>query len=104
MQKVRIVFCDKRSWRCLGDMVQELAHHEILLTAHRPHLSEIFEVLNRLLFDRLKSEKKYLRREGEPDSLVDQKIRDFRVDEIAATTSTTRRRCNLWPAAGSPTV
>jgi hypothetical protein len=88
-KKIRIVFRDQvpdiASRTCFSNRPKWDPPDSLSL-----HISNIFSGLDGLLSDCLKSEKKYRRRECEPDSQVDQQIRDFGADEIA-TTSTTMR-------------
>jgi hypothetical protein len=57
-----IIFCDNCSCHCSHDVLRDLATHETFLMTYPPHSSHIFQVLDVLLFGRLKSAKNYLAR------------------------------------------
>jgi hypothetical protein len=73
-----IIFCDNCSFYCFDDILQELANHGILLITYLPHTSYIFQVLDVMLFGRLKTAKKYIPRNQELDPQVDHTICIFR--------------------------
>jgi hypothetical protein len=66
--KAAITFCDNCCCHYSDDILQELAHHGILLITYHPHTSRIFEVLDVMLFGCLKSVKQYLPRNQELDT------------------------------------
>jgi hypothetical protein len=53
--KPAILFCDNCSSHCRDEVLQELARHGIFMITYPPHSSQIFQVLDVLLFGRLKS-------------------------------------------------
>jgi hypothetical protein len=86
-EKPSVIFCDNCSCHCSDDVLRDLATHGILLMTYPPHSSHIFQVLDVLLFGRLKSAK-YLARDPNLSPQVDHAMRVFRAYE-QATTSTT---------------
>jgi hypothetical protein len=95
--KPAILFCDNCTCHCSADVLQDLSSHGILLITYPPHSSHIFQVLDVLLFGRLKSAKKYLRRDTSQVPIVDHVMRVFRAYEQAMTTTTIR---SSWQKAG----
>jgi hypothetical protein len=95
--KPAIIFCDNCSCHCSEDILRELAHHGVLLITYPPHTSHIFQVLDVLLFGRLKLAKKHLSRNDDLDPQVDHAMRVFRAYEIATTSTTVR---SSWEKAG----
>jgi hypothetical protein len=89
-EKPTIIFCENCSCHCSEDILEELANHGILLITYPLHSSQIFQVLNVLLFGRLKSATKYLPRDDNQDPQVDHAMRIFRVYEITTMSSTVR--------------
>jgi hypothetical protein len=55
-----ILFCDNYSCHCSDEILRELASRGVLLMAYPPHSSHIFQVLNLLLFVKLKSKNTFL--------------------------------------------
>jgi hypothetical protein len=97
--KLAIIFSDNCSRHCSDDILQESASHGILWITYLPRTSYIFQLLDVMLFGRLKSAKKYLPRYQELDPHVDHIIRVFLAYEIATTSTTIRgswERVGFW--------
>jgi hypothetical protein len=78
-------------------MKRELAEHGILLITYPPLCSPIFQVLDTLLFGRLKAEKKHLLRDLNLGRDLDYVMRIFRAYELATTSLTVR---SSWEKTG----
>lgn len=65
--------------------MKELAFHEILLITYPPHTSHIFQVIDLLLFGRLKAIKKQFLRDLTLGRDLDHAMRIFRAYEQATT-------------------
>jgi hypothetical protein len=76
--KPAILFCDNGASHCHDEVKRELAEHGILLTVCPPHTSYIFQVLDTLLFERLKAEKKRPLRDPNLGRDLDHVMRIFR--------------------------
>jgi hypothetical protein len=96
-KKPSILFCDNCRCHCSDEILQELANHGILVLTYPPHTSHLFQVLDVLLFGRLKAAKKYLPRGEIPSPQVDHVMRVFRAYEMATTSTTIR---SSWERAG----
>jgi hypothetical protein len=77
---------------CSEDMLIEFARHGVLGLSYPPHTANLFQVLNLLLFRRLKSAKKYLPRNDRAPASIDHIMRIFKAYETV-TTSTMGRSC-----------
>jgi hypothetical protein len=80
--KPAILFCDNCACQCSNDVKQELIKHDILLIEYPPHTSQIFQVLDSVLFRRLKATKKCLLRDLTLGRELDH-MRNFRVYKLA---------------------
>jgi hypothetical protein len=89
-RKPAIIFWDNCSRHFSEDIFQELANDRILLIIYPRNTSHIFQVLDVLLFGRLKSAKKHLPRDDELDPHLDHAMRVFRAYEIATMNTTVR--------------
>jgi hypothetical protein len=83
--KPAILFCDNCNSHCCDEVLQEVARHGILIITYPPHSSQIFQVLDVLLFGRLKSAKKHLVRDLSISPQLDHVMRVFRASEQATT-------------------
>jgi hypothetical protein len=70
--------------------MRELAKLRVLVVSYPPHKSQIFQVLDWLLFGRLKAAKKQLVCDLEESAQLDHVVRVFRAYELAATSTTIR--------------
>jgi hypothetical protein len=89
-EKSSIIFWDDCSDYCSEDIFEKLTNHEILLITYPPLTMPISQVLDVLLFGRLKSANKYLPRDDNQDPQVDHAMRDFLTYEIVTTSNTVR--------------
>jgi hypothetical protein len=85
-----ILFGENCACRCSDETLQELAVHGVLLITDRLHSSQIFQVLDAVLFGRLKAVKDFLTRDISFSPELDHVMRVFRADEQATTGSTVR--------------
>jgi hypothetical protein len=69
--KPAILFCDNCACHCSEDILIEFARHGVPLLSYPPHTSNLFQVLDLLLFGRLKSAKKYLPRNDQASASID---------------------------------
>jgi hypothetical protein len=97
LKKPALLFCDNCSCHCTDDVLKELAEHGILLLTYPPHTSHLFQVLDVLLFGRLKAAKKKLSRDLSLGRDLDHALRIFRAYEMATTSLTVR---SSWEKAG----
>jgi hypothetical protein len=95
--KPAILFYDNCTCHCSEDILIEFARHGVLVLSYPAHTSNLFQVLDLLLFGCLKSAKKYLPRNDQSLASIDHIIRIFKAYEIV-TTSTMVRSC--WERAG----
>jgi hypothetical protein len=95
--KPAILFCDNCACHCSDDVMRELAERGILLITYPPHTSHIFQVLDTLLFGRLKAAKKHILRDLSLGRDLDHVLRTFRAYELATTSLTIR---SSWEKAG----
>jgi hypothetical protein len=95
--KPAILFCDNCASHCSDEVKWELAEHRILLITYPPHTSHIFQVIDTLLFGRLKAEKKCLLRNLNLGRDLDHVMRIFRAYELATTSLTVR---SSWEKTG----
>jgi hypothetical protein len=92
-----ILFCDNCASHCCDEVKRELAEHGILLITYLPHTSHIFQVLDTLLFGRLKAEKKRILRDMNLARDLDYVMRIFRAHELVTASLTVR---SSWEKTG----
>jgi hypothetical protein len=95
--KPAIRFSDNWLCHCSDETLRELALDRVLVITYPPHSSQIFQVLDVLLFGRLKAAKKYFIRDAAVSPQLDHVMRAFRPHEQATTSSTVRES---WEKAG----
>jgi hypothetical protein len=95
--KLALLFCDNCSVHCSEMILKEFAEQGVVVVTYPPHTSHIFQVLDVLLFGRLKSAKKYLPRNDGAPSQIDHLVRIFKAYEMVTTSSTIRAS---WVKAG----
>ena len=78
-------------------ILKEFAEQGVVVVTYPPHTSHIFQVLDVLLFGRLKSAKKYLPRNDGAPLQIDHLVRIFKAYEMVTTSSTIRAS---WVKAG----
>jgi hypothetical protein len=88
--KPAILFLDNVRAHCSDRLMRELASLQVLVVSYPPHTSQMFQVLDRLLFGRLKLAKKHLVRDLQESAQLDHVIRVFKVYELATTSTTIR--------------
>lgn len=96
-RKPAILFCDNCCAHCRQDFLRELAEHGVLLITYPPHTSHIFQVLDLLIFGRLKVAKKHQPHDPDLDYRLDHIVRILRAYEIATTSFTIR---GSWEKTG----
>jgi hypothetical protein len=95
--KPAILFCDNCASHCSDEILRELARNEILVPTYTPHTSHLFQVLDVLLFGRLKAFKKYLPKDNNEDREIDHILRISRAYERIITNMMIRAS---WERAG----
>jgi hypothetical protein len=95
--KPALLFCDNCTSHCSEEILRELARNGVLLLTYPPHTSHIFQILDVLLFGRLKALKKYLPKDNDEDRETDHILRVFRAYEGVTTSMTIR---GSWEKAG----
>lgn len=95
--KPAILFCDNCAAHCSREILQELARNGVLLLTYPAHTSHLFQVLDVLLFGKLKAFKKYLARDTTEDREIDHILRILRAYEGVTTSMTIR---GSWEKAG----
>jgi hypothetical protein len=91
------LFCDNCASHCSDAILRELARNEILVPTYTPHTSHLFQVLDVLLFGRLKVFKKYLPKNDNEDREIDHTLRIFRAYKAVTTSMMIRAS---WEKAG----
>jgi hypothetical protein len=95
--KSATVFCDHCASHCSEEILRELARNGILVLVYPPHTSHLFQVLDVLLFGRLKVFRKYLPKGDNEDREIDHILRTFRAYEAVTTSMMIRAS---WEKAG----
>jgi hypothetical protein len=95
--KPAILFCGNWACHCSEDILIEFARHGVLVLSYPPHMSNLFQVLDLLLFSRLKSAKKYLPRNDQASTWIDHIVRISKAYQTVIT-NTMGRSC--WEKAG----
>jgi hypothetical protein len=85
------LFFDNCASHCSDEVKRELTEHGILLITYPPHTSHIFQVLDTLLFGRLKAKKKRFLCDLNLGCDVDHVMRIFHAYELATPSLTVRR-------------
>jgi hypothetical protein len=88
--KPAILFLDNVRAHCSDRLMERLARFQVLVVSYPPHTSQLFQVLDRLLFGRLKGAKKHLVRDLEKSAQLDHALRVFKAYELATTSTTIR--------------
>lgn len=88
--KPAILFLDNVRAHCSDRLMRQLARLRVLVVSYPPHTSQLFQVLDRLLFGRLKAAKKHLVRNPEESAQLDHVVRVFKAYELATTSTTIR--------------
>jgi hypothetical protein len=88
--KPAILFCDNCSAHCSNAVLDKMARNGILVIAHPPHTSDIFQALDVLLFGILKRAKKDQRRDETLGRGGDDTFRLFRAYEQATASTTVK--------------
>jgi hypothetical protein len=84
------LFCDNCSCHCSDEILRELASHGIFLIAYPPHSSHIFQVLDVLLFVKLKSAKTSIPRDLTQSPIINYVLCVFQTSEEATTNTIVR--------------
>jgi hypothetical protein len=92
-----VSFCDNCACHWSEDMLIEFARHGVLVLSYPPHTSNLFQLLDLLLFGRLKSAKKYLPGCDRAPTSIDHIIRMFKAYETVTTSTMVR---SGWEKAG----
>jgi hypothetical protein len=95
--KPAILFCDNCDSHCSEEIPRELAWNGILVLTCPPHTSHLFQVVDALLFNRLKVFKKYLPKDDNGDRKIEHIQRIFRAYKRVTTSMTIRA---FWKKAG----
>jgi hypothetical protein len=95
--KPAILFCDNCACHCSEDILIEFARHGVLVLSSPPDTSNLLQVLDPLLFSRLKSAKKSLPRNDQASASIDHIIRIFKADETVTTSTIVR---SYWEKTG----
>lgn len=85
-----ILFMDNCSSHLDEELLQILAQHLIMVIAYPSHTSNIFQVLDLLLFDVLKIHKKQIRKSDKLSPEIDHLYRIFRAYEMSTCSTTVR--------------
>jgi hypothetical protein len=95
--KPAILFYDNCASHCSDEILRELARNGILVLTCPPHTSDLFQVLDVLLFGRMNVFKKYLPKDDNEDREIDHILRIFRAYEGVTTSMMIRAS---WEKAG----
>jgi hypothetical protein len=95
--KLCILFCNNCSIHCQNQLLKEFAERGFAVLICPPHTSHLFQVLDLLLFGRLKAAEKYIPRADAEATDTDHLVRIFKTYELV-TTGTTERAS--WKKAG----
>jgi hypothetical protein len=88
--KLCILFCDNCSIHCQDQLLKEFAERGVAVITYPPHTSHIFQVLDLLLFGRLKAAQKYIPRADADSTDINHLIRIFKAYELVTTNTTVR--------------
>jgi hypothetical protein len=91
--KPAILFCDNCASHCSEEILRELARNEIFVLTYPPHTSHLFQVIDVLLFDRLKMFKKSLPRDDNEGGEIDHILIIFRACEGVTMSMMIRASC-----------
>jgi hypothetical protein len=83
--KPAILFCDNCASHCSVEILRERARNGILVLTYPPHTPHLFQVLDVLLFGRLKVFKKYLPKDNNEGHEIDHILRIFPTCEAVTT-------------------
>jgi hypothetical protein len=95
--KLCILFCDNCSIHCSDQLLKEFAKRGVAVIIYTYYTSYLFQVLDLLLFGRLKAAKKYIPRADADLTDTDHLVRIVKANELV-TTSTMGRAS--WKKAG----
>jgi hypothetical protein len=95
--KLCILFCDNCSIHCQDQLLKEFAEIGVAVVTYSPHKSHLFQVLDLVLFGRLKTAKKYIPRADADPTDTDHLVRIVKTYELV--TASTRAR-SPWKKAG----
>jgi hypothetical protein len=95
--KLCILFCDNCSIHCQDQLLKEFAESGAAVIIYPPHTSHLFQVLDLLLFGRLKAAKKYISRADADPTDTDHLVRIFKAYQLVPTSTTVR---TSWKKAG----
>jgi hypothetical protein len=92
-----ILFCDHCSIHCQDQLLKEFAERGVAVITYPLHTSNLFQVLDLLLFGRLKAAKKYIPRVDADPTDTDHIVKIFKAYELVMTSTTGR---DSWKKAG----
>jgi hypothetical protein len=95
--KFCILFSDNCSIHCQDQLLKEFAESGAAVITYPPDTSQRFQVLDLLLFGRLKAAKKYIPRVDVDLTDTDHFVRIFKADELVTTNTIVRAS---WKKAG----
>jgi hypothetical protein len=95
--KLCVLFCDNCSIHCQDQLVKEFDERGVTIITCPPHTWHLFQVLDRLLFGRLKATKKYIPGADADPTYTDHLVRIFKAYELVTTSTTVRAS---WKKAG----
>jgi hypothetical protein len=95
--KLCILFCDNCLIHCRDQLFKEFAERGVSIITYPPHTSRLFQVLDLLLFGRLKAVKKYIPRADADPIDTDHLVKIFKTYELVTISTTVRAS---WKKAG----
>jgi hypothetical protein len=95
--KLCLSFCDNCSIHGTESILRRFAEKGVAIITYPAHMSHIFQILDVLLFRRLKAAKKYVPRDDTAPAGIDHLVRIFKAHETVTTSTMVR---GPWSKAG----
>jgi hypothetical protein len=102
--KLCLFFGDNCSIDCIESILRRFAEKDVAVITYAPHTSHIFQVLDVLLFARLKAAKKYVPRDGTALAVINYLVRIFKAYETITTSTMVRGSWKQTPQRWSMEV
>jgi hypothetical protein len=88
--KLSILCCDNCSIHCQDQLLKGFTERGVAVITYPPHTSHLFQVLDLLLFGRLKAAQKYIPRADADPTDTDHLVRIFKAYELVTTSTRVR--------------
>jgi hypothetical protein len=95
--KIRLFFCDNCSIHCLDQLLKEFAEKGVSVITYPLQTSNLFQILDALLFGPVESTKRYVPTNDVDSAAIGPFARIFKADETVTTVTSVRAS---WMKAG----